>query len=160
MKLIKWFVGRFVAVLCFCYIGAQIWSVTGDVSPCSTAWRYRCYCTGHHDGYPFDWQIDQQASSRKERTPGDIFYDFTCAKLAALSLEGIDRSQKCERKTVGHWKGQAEVGIRALLRKAGMRKIRKTGGHRKVQLGSRSECRRGGAYSAYTNGIFSIYFLY
>nr|CDP96618.1 Bm10033 [Brugia malayi] len=35
---------------------------------------------------PFDWQIDQQASSRKERTP------------ATPSLEGIDRSQKCERR--------------------------------------------------------------
>ncbi|VDN85001.1 unnamed protein product [Brugia pahangi] len=46
----------------------NFFSVAGDVSPCSASWRYRCYCTGHHDGCPFDWQIDQQANSRKERT--------------------------------------------------------------------------------------------
>ncbi|VIP00170.1 Uncharacterized protein BM_BM18171 [Brugia malayi] len=41
---------------------------------------------------------NRSTSKFSKGTNTSIFYDFTCAKLATPCLEGIDRSQKCERR--------------------------------------------------------------
>nr|CDQ06303.1 Bm7776, isoform a [Brugia malayi] len=90
---------------------------------------------------------NRSTSKFSEGTNTSIFYDFTCAKLASPSLEGISRAEKCERRrdacdTGDGWalgrrlETGAGLGIRG--GGAGVRKIRKMGGHWKVQGGSRS----------------------